>query len=155
MSCSRAVILLMLAVYVLFLLDLALLQFWTRDPTINIVPFHTIAADWSSGGRDFVVNFLGNIVAFVPIGTIPRLVRPRWKGAWHAGLFSLSLSTLIEGVQYVTGRRVADVDDLILNTAGGLLGSVLLSWCLSAFQRRDDLRCERLAVDDSSPRRGP
>jgi glycopeptide antibiotics resistance protein len=30
-------------------------------------------------------------------------------------------------LQYFTGRRVADVDDLILNTAGGVLGYRILS----------------------------
>ncbi len=122
MSRRRAAILLLLAVYVLFLLDLALLQFPTRNPITNVVPLRSIVADWKSGGRDFVVNFLGNIVAFIPIGMIPRLARPRRARAWHAALLSLSLSALIEGVQYATGRRVADVDDLILNTTGGVLG---------------------------------
>jgi len=38
--------------------------------------------------------------------------------------FGLSLSLAIEGGQYLSGRRVTDVDDLILNTLGSLLGYV-------------------------------
>ena len=71
MSLRRAVILLLLTIYVLFILDLAWFQFPGRNPTANVVPFHTIVADCKEGGRDFVVNFLGNIVAFVPIGMMP------------------------------------------------------------------------------------
>src|SRR5262245_10662828 len=122
MTSRRTVVLLLLAVYVLFLFDLALLRFPSRNPTPNFVPLHSMVGDWSSGGREFVVNFLGNIVAFMPIGLIPPLARPRRTTAWQVALFSLSLSAMIEVGQYCSGRRVADVDDLILNTLGGLLG---------------------------------
>jgi glycopeptide antibiotics resistance protein len=128
MSHRRAVFLLLLTIYVLFILDLAWFQFPSRNPTVNVVPFRTIVADWTQGGRDFVVNFLGNIVAFVPIGMVPRVVRSRRGGAGQAALFSLGLSLLIEGVQYASGRRYADVDDLILNTSGGVLGHFMLSF---------------------------
>jgi glycopeptide antibiotics resistance protein len=130
MNCRRAAIWTTLTVYLLFLLDLAWLQFPNRDPPTNVVPLRSIIADWKKGGRNFVVNFLGNIVAFVPIGMMPRLARPRRARGWHAALFSFSLSLLIEGVQYASGRRVADVDDLILNTSGGVLGD----WILSLFR---------------------
>jgi glycopeptide antibiotics resistance protein len=134
MTLRRAVLLLLLSTYVLFLLDLALLQFPNRSPAPNPIPLRSIIGDWMVGGRAFVVNFLGNIVAFMPIGMIPPLARPRRAGAWQAALFSLSLSAMIEAVQYATGRRVADVDDLILNTAGGLVGYYALS--LSNSRRR-------------------
>jgi glycopeptide antibiotics resistance protein len=127
MTLRRAVVLSGLSAYVLFLLDLALLQFPTRSPAPNPIPLRSIIGDWEVGGRAFVVNFLGNILAFMPIGMIPPLARPRRAGVWQAALFSLSLSVMIEGVQYSTGRRVADVDDLLLNTAGGILGYYVLS----------------------------
>lgn len=128
--------LLLLGVYVLFLLDLALLQFPSRNPAPNFVPMRSIVGDWMSGGRGFVVNFLGNIVAFLPIGMIPRLARTRWSSIWHAAAFSLSFSAMIEVVQFITGRRVADVDDLILNTLGGVLGYWALSLYLSRRRER-------------------
>jgi glycopeptide antibiotics resistance protein len=128
MSRRRVVMLLLLVIYLLFVLDLALLQFPSHHPSPNVLPFRSIIDDWTKGGRGFVVNFVGNIVAFVPIGMIPQVARPRRARTWHAALFSLSLSLLIEGVQYTTGRRVADVDDLILNTVGGVLGHCTLSF---------------------------
>ncbi len=147
--------LLLLAIYVLFLLDLALIQFPSRNPPPNVVPLRSIIGDWKSGGREFVVNFLGNIVAFVPIGMMPQLARPRRAGAWHAALFSLSLSVLIEAVQYATGRRVADVDDLILNTAGGVLGHCTLSLFLSWRRGPIDFETERPAGGISKKPGGP
>lgn len=129
MGTRRGAVLLILSLYVLFILDLTWFQFPSSHPAANPVPLRSIIADWKAGGRDWIVNFVGNIVAFVPIGMIPVAVRPRSARARHAALFCLALSALIEAVQYASGRRVADVDDLILNTAGGLLGyAIARSW---------------------------
>ncbi len=125
MSTRRTVALLCLLAYLLLLLDLALLQFPSNHPPSNFRPLHSIIADWRVGGRQLVVNFAGNLVAFIPIGLIPPLVRPRRTTAWHVALFCLCVSASIEVGQYISGRRVADVDDLILNTLGGLLGYIL------------------------------
>lgn len=127
MTILRAAVLLLISIYVAFILDLALLQFPSRNPGHNPFPFHSIIGDWKAGGREFVVNFVGNIVAFVPIGMMPALARRRWAGARRAALFCLTLSAIIEVAQYITGRRTADVDDLILNTLGGVLGDRLLT----------------------------
>lgn len=130
MSVRRAAVL-VLWIYVLFILDLAWLQFPSLHPPVNFTPLHSMIDDWRTGGRALLVNFVGNIVAFIPIGMIPPLARPRRARAGHAAAFCLSLSALIEVVQYMTGRRVADVDDLILNTLGGVLGYGILRFASS------------------------
>jgi glycopeptide antibiotics resistance protein len=141
MSLCRKVLLMLFSAYVLFLLDLALFRFPNRNPDHNVVPLHSIIDDWRLGGRPFVVNFVGNIVAFMPIGIIPSLFWTRRGGAWHAALFSLALSVMIEVLQYTGGHRVADVDDLILNTLGGLLGFGVLSLSLRLMCRVSGKAC--------------
>jgi glycopeptide antibiotics resistance protein len=126
----RIILLTLLIIYILFLFELALGRFLVTNPKPNLIPFHTMRGDWQVGGQEFVVNFLGNLVAFMPMGILPTLIRGRRTGAWQVALFSLVLSLMIEGGQYASGRRVADVDDLILNTLGGLLGY----WLLVAFR---------------------
>ena len=76
MSLRRGVVLLLLWVYVLFILDLAWLQFPSHYPAPNVVPLRSIIDDVKTGGRGWIVNFLGNIVAFIPIGMIPTLAGP-------------------------------------------------------------------------------
>jgi glycopeptide antibiotics resistance protein len=121
----RTILAILLIAYLVFLLDLALIRFPAGHPTANLVPFRTIVHDWQSGGRPFVVNFIGNIVAFLPFGWIPPLIRKRPTALWQVALFSFAISLFIETAQFISGRRVPDVDDLILNTLGGTIGYLL------------------------------
>jgi glycopeptide antibiotics resistance protein len=125
MTKHRTILAALLIAYIVFLLDIALFHFPSANPTPNTVPFRSMIADWKSGGLPFVVNFLGNIVAFVPMGLLPPLIRRRPTKVWHVLLFSVVISLIIEVGQRLSGRRVPDVDDLILNTLGGLIGYLL------------------------------
>ncbi len=71
-----------------------------------------------------------NLLLFVPLGYYVRRVLGR--GFVVAGLVGLALSVLIEVTQltgvwtlYRCAYRVFDVDDVLLNTAGAVVGSVL------------------------------
>jgi glycopeptide antibiotics resistance protein len=121
----RIVLAVLLLAYIAFLFDLALLRFPATNPAPNFVPFRTIIGDWTAPWQEFVINFIGNIVAFMPMGLIPPLILGQRTKLWHVVLFGLSLSLAIEGSQYLSGRRMTDVDDLILNTLGSLLGYLL------------------------------
>ena len=123
----RMILATVLGIYIIFLLDLAWFRFPATHPEPNWVPLRSIIRDWRNGGWGFVVNFLGNLVAFLPMGLFPPLIRLRRTALWHAALFSLSISLAIEAGQFISGRRVPDVDDLILNTLGGALGYLALS----------------------------
>ncbi len=72
-----------LIAYVIFLLDIALFRFPAPNPTPNAIPFRSMLADWRSGGSRFVINFLGNIIAFLPMGLLPPLIRRRPTYLWH------------------------------------------------------------------------
>jgi glycopeptide antibiotics resistance protein len=118
----RTLIAIVLTTYIIFLLDIALFRFPAAHPEPNWVPFRSMIHDWRNGGWEFVVNFVGNLVAFLPMGLLLPLIRRSRTALWQVALFSLAISFAIEAGQYVSGRRVPDVDDLILNTVGGMLG---------------------------------
>lgn len=67
-----------------------------------------------------LVNFPGNIIMFLPFGFFSGLLmdKPRW---WKSALATFGVSLFIESFQLLVSRGT-DVDDLILNTVGGLLG---------------------------------
>jgi glycopeptide antibiotics resistance protein len=80
-----------------------------------------------------LLQVLMNVVFFVPLGF---LLLYRWRRTWwQAILAALALSLAIELTQG-TGLwglaqcpyRLADVDDLLTNTVGGLLGWLLAFW---------------------------
>lgn len=68
------------------------------------------------------LNLFGNLLAFVPFGFLVALIgcsRPRF---WKAFVASFGLSLAIELTQLLAKIGSCDVDDLFLNTLGGILG---------------------------------
>lgn len=77
------------------------------------------------GYRYVLVNIAGNIAAFMPFGFLLPLITKRKMHTGTAFCYSLLLSLCAESIQLASRTGAFDVDDLILNTAGGVLGY----WC--------------------------
>ncbi len=92
---------------------------------INLIPFHTIRGFLRPFEADaFLVNIVGNIVMFMPWGFGLVLLWKKNRSVKRILLLCLLLTAFIETGQLFIGRSV-DVDDLILNFAGGCAGAVL------------------------------
>lgn len=94
----------------------------------NLVPFAEIRRYLSYrnkiGTFHVMLNLLGNVVCFIPFGfVIPILTRK--QTALRMFLLSMAASVLVELLQLVSMLGSCDVDDIILNTLGGLIGYVL------------------------------
>ena len=63
------------------------------------------------------------MAVFVSLGLLPPLLWPRMGQGWPV-LLGFGCSCFIELVQPLVGRQ-RDIDDLILNTLGALLGWLL------------------------------
>ena len=130
----RSVALFLLLVYLAILGHLTLFRFHQLNPGYNLVPGRTILHDLGHGGIELVVNTLGNLVATIPLGILLPIALPRWMESWfRVVIVSFLTSLLIEITQRWMGQRVADVDDLILNTLGGWFGygvSLAARWWL-------------------------
>ena len=89
----------------------------------------TISRIWRNrealGMRYVIINLLGNILAFVPFGYLLPKIVTRKLGVFYTVLFTLEFSVFVELIQLVTRTGSFDVDDLILNTIGGLVGYTL------------------------------
>ena len=90
----------------------------------NLRPFHTIRLFSSKRVTTeySYQNIGGNIIGFIPLGILLPLVFPFLINGWRVVGFIFGISLLFELTQLVFGVGVFDVDDLILNTAGGLIG---------------------------------
>ncbi|WP_062389712.1 VanZ family protein [Demequina iriomotensis] len=100
----------------------------THDPGtggVNLDPGQEIRRALETGAGGPRLNLIGNIVLFIPFGTVVALMTPRGFAlrVLTATFLGAALSTAIESTQYLLGR-VADVDDVILNTAGAFLGAL-------------------------------
>ncbi|RKN83718.1 VanZ family protein [Paenibacillus ginsengarvi] len=89
----------------------------------NFIPFKTISDTVLSPSSHEVINLFGNILAFIPYG-IFIVILSKSKMISLSGVFirSLGISLLLECLQVFFSIGNFDVDDLILNTSGGLLG---------------------------------
>lgn len=90
--------------------------------TNNFVPFREIFR-YHYTSRLFVKNVVGNILLFIPFGIFTTRFIGR-KKVLPTVLISIVVSCAIEFVQMRLGRT-ADIDDIILNTTGGLIGALL------------------------------
>ena len=73
----------------------------------------------------FLINFLGNIVMFAPIGLFLPLL---WGLSGKKTLLLGFASSLLIEICQLFLIRGTDIDDLILNTTGVLLGLLLLGF---------------------------
>lgn len=88
----------------------------------NIMPF-TEMTRYTFGSNLFMLNVVGNILAFIPFGYfVSYYVKP--KKAFVPMLVSIIISTTVEFIQLFIGRSF-DVDDIILNVLGSILGYLL------------------------------
>jgi len=85
----------------------------------NFIPFREITR-YSIDSRMFYYNVIGNMVMFIPYGFFIGYFL-KIKKVLLAFLLILFASYAIETTQYLIGR-VFDVDDIILNVTGGMIG---------------------------------
>ena len=88
----------------------------------NLMPFREIMR-YSVGSNSFYKQVVGNIVLFVPLGYFATSYA-NIKGLGTITLVSLLSSLTIESVQHYIGRSF-DIDDIILNIVGGIIGFLL------------------------------
>ena len=73
-------------------------------------------------------NLFGNILIFVPFGFFIAMASSS-RSFFKALFNSLGLSLSVEVLQLVTGVGSFDVDDILLNTIGGVLGYIVFMIC--------------------------
>ena len=85
----------------------------------NFVPFKEIFR-YSIGSDKFMKNVIGNIALFIPYGFFTSYFLNNKKLS-VISILTIIISLTIESVQYYIGR-VFDIDDIILNLIGGIIG---------------------------------
>jgi glycopeptide antibiotics resistance protein len=93
----------------------------------NFIPLATILNTFDNLTSHTLLNLGGNIALFLPYGMLLRLQSGgRRISLLHVLIRSLGLSLLLECAQAILSIGTFDVDDLILNTLGGVIGYSML-----------------------------
>ena len=72
--------------------------------------------------RDALLNLIGNVAMFIPLGIVWPSVFPKLDTHRKVIAAGVGVSLCIEILQLPFFDRTSDIDDLILNSAGFLLG---------------------------------
>lgn len=88
----------------------------------NFIPFHEIFR-YNIGSDKFIKNVVGNIALFIPYGFLASYFLNNKKLSVIT-LLTLVVTLTIETVQYYIGR-VFDIDDIILNLVGSIVGFLI------------------------------
>lgn len=76
------------------------------------------------GMEIFLINIVGNVAGFMPIGFFLPVISRRGRKGYNTLLISLLFSLSIECTQLIFKVGSFDVDDLFLNTLGGAAGFI-------------------------------
>lgn len=118
----------------------------SRLAKANLEPFATIELFYYSrklGPEYKVGNLGGNVIGFVPLGILFPLLFG-WRRGWQTVVAVFLVSLGFELTQLFFALGVFDVDDLMLNTAGGIIGYMIYWIC------RTIVRWKRRSMEPSS-----
>ncbi len=131
-------------VFICYILLLIKILFLSRishleHRSINLIPFYSIMEYISGSSANIKAfafsNVVGNIVIFIPLGTYLSLFKNDKRVITNL-LFIFIVSLFVEIIQGLLGIGASDIDDIILNCLGGLIG--ILGYKFLLFILRDE-----------------
>lgn len=110
-----------LAFFLAYIFVIFCIAFLCREPgsrkDISLVLFET----W---GRTFHMHamFIENIIMFIPLGVLLPILFRKFRSGWACVLTGFTCSCSIEILQHITQTGFLQLDDVVTNTTGTLLG---------------------------------
>jgi glycopeptide antibiotics resistance protein len=116
---------------ILFIISLTIFPLKFEDSSAGgyiIIPFYSIYYYFRYlDPFEIAMNIVGNILLFMPLGFSISLKFKKINTIWKAGMIGLFISFAIECIQLTMPYRWFEVDDMILNTLGTMLGYMCCS----------------------------
>lgn len=117
---------------------------------LNLIPFRTIdefvtamsPGSTASGffSRFAFINLAGNVLMFVPLGVFLPALWPRLRRFGRFLLWVVLAVIAVELVQLFTLLGSCDIDDLILNTLGAVIGFAFYKLALMLYHRKRTIK---------------
>lgn len=125
--------------YVFFVLGMTVFFRHTGTKAMVYPPFWSYASVLRDGDKTVLHEIILNVILFVPIGFIWGIQSLKWPEKWQwfsTIILGVSLSVVIELLQYSFKKGCVEVDDVIHNTLGYVIGFALFRGCAKWFQKQ-------------------
>ena len=132
-------------VFIIYIIGVLSLTFIVRETMILrtpdnrgvvLEPFCEIGAMLHQPNHFFwFMQIFLNILLFVPFGFLLPMISERFRSLWFTTVTGFIFSVGIETMQYITGRGLTEVDDVINNTSGALVGYILYVGAMWLYKR--------------------
>lgn len=139
-STTLFILYLFLLTYFLFFSEGFGRAYTEREYAYNLEPFKEIRRFWTYreelGPLAVFINLAGNVLCFVPFGAILPVLNHKARNFFVITFLSFEFSLIVECVQLISKVGSFDVDDLMLNTIGGVLGFLVFTVCNRVRRKR-------------------
>lgn len=123
------------SVYIAVVVGLTLLNRIPLEEHSAILKFFWSYGEWIQGNEQALREIIGNIVMLIPYGSLLPIFYQRFRKFQWILAASFAFTLLIEVTQYFTCRGLFELDDLIHNTIGGLIGFQLFQTARKVYRR--------------------
>ena len=138
--------------YILFIIYFLIFSEWygrtgvMEEYHYNLVLFKEINRFWTYreqlGMFAVFTNLFGNVLIFVPFGFFMPMAS-KYRSFFSTLFYSFGLSLCVETFQLFSRVGSFDVDDLLLNTIGGVTGYILFAVCGGVRRHHDHKKKKR------------
>jgi glycopeptide antibiotics resistance protein len=126
------------SVLTLTVIPLPFMRFEVSAGGINLVPVMNTIQSFKNASvhhkelpEHTLQNLIGNIIMFIPLGIFLPILAYRYRTLPHVIFLAFICSVSIETTQFIESffriYRYVDIDDVILNTTGAILGFILMN----------------------------
>ncbi len=121
----------LLGIYFSYLISLTLSgrEAGSRSGHINLELFSTLGDK-----ENLKLTGVENILLFIPFGIFVPILWRAYRRWWNLGLLAFITSTAIELAQLMSRRGYFELDDILLNTAGAMMGYMAFSLIYHSFR---------------------
>lgn len=102
---------------------------------IQMEPFHKFREAMNTQKWEILQHNYQNVILFIPMGVlIPLINRHYFQKFSYAFFAGMIVSACIETIQYLFQLGTCDIDDIIANTLGAVVGFLIARICLWVLQ---------------------
>lgn len=132
--CAALAVYVLALVYILFLKDRGNVYNQAQPLSeyakfaVNLIPFETIKVFWRALKENRInteialLNIFGNIALFLPFGFLIPCLEKKLRALWKCAAVSFVVILVVETLQLIFKVGSFDVDDIILNLIGVIIG---------------------------------